>query len=84
MRYLSLAAVACVLAACGAPYAKQVVAQAAPKPASACDAGANPLLVVDGVVQAASCGRSKRDTTLQCRADAPLYVIDGVKTCTRP
>jgi len=84
MRYLPLAVAVCVLAACGASQAKQVVAQAAPKPASACDTGASPLLVVDGVLQAASCGRSKPDTTLQCRADAPLYVIDGVTTCSRP
>lgn len=84
MRYLSLAVAACVLAACGAPHTKQVVAQVEPTPAGACAAGANPLLVVDGVVQATSCGRSKAETTLQCRADGPLYVIDGVKTCTRP
>ena len=84
MRHLSLAVAACVLGACNAPPAKQVAAQPAPMPASVCDAGASPLIVIDGVEQVARCGRPNADTKLQCRADAPLYVIDGVKTCTRP
>ena len=83
MRCLSLVVATCGLGACATPKAKQVVAQAAPKPATACNT-ASPRIIVDGVVQPPSCDRSKADTTQQCRTDGPLYVVDGVKVCRRP
>jgi hypothetical protein len=83
MRFLSLAVAAWVLGACATTPTKRGV-QSASKPMAGCEAGAGPVIVVDGAVQRQSCRGSQPEPAPQCGAGAPLYVIDGVKTCTRP
>jgi hypothetical protein len=85
MRQIALAVAATVLAACAhVPSAQSAVGQSAPAPARGCSAATGPVIVVDGVVQPPTCDAGASTSNTSCRAGAPIYVVDGVRTCGKP
>lgn len=84
MRHLILAVAPVLLAACAPAQTKQIAAQSVPAPAPACGTAAGPLLVVDGAVQSSACSAATTESAPTCAPAAPIYVVDGVRSCARP
>jgi hypothetical protein len=83
MRLLTLAVAACLLGACARARPHPSPAPIS-RPAVACAPAEGPLLVVDDAVQEPGCGKTNQESATECKAGAPLYVVDGVRTCVRP
>lgn len=78
IRRFAFVVVGCIVSACATASVKGVAKATAPvTPAG------DPLIVVDGAVQERAVPQPAADT-VSCKAAAPLYVIDGMKTCRRP
>ena len=84
MYRLVFVAVPIVLIGCAQAHTKQISPQLAQTKAPACDVAGSPVIVVDGVVQRSSCAAPKTEEAQSCDSKAPLYVIDGVRTCGKP
>ena len=84
MKRLILAVAAVVLTGCIHTRSTQITAHRPSVAVATCNPATAPLIIVDGVVQPSTCSAPKTESPRECAASAPVYVVDGVRTCAKP